>query len=250
VATRTVQGDYGVLHVDQLAGLDPAGQRPHGPHAVGDDREYAQPRRRADSTLFERHRDLRLGRSHGLRRHLDGARLFNAVVATGIGAERSGPGISTRSASASAKGWEPRSVRPWQGPRELIQLARRHRKVFGGGMRQAGIIAAGALYALENHIDRLADDHASAQILADAVRQCEGLTLQPEQIDTNMVIFRVDPALGTAAAMVEALREQGVLVLATSPVKIRAVTHLDVNEQQVRRAGEILRQVAEACRSK
>jgi threonine aldolase len=115
-------------------------------------------------------------------------------------------------------------------------------------MRQAGIIAAGALYALEHHIDRLAEDHASAQILAEAVRATDGLQLEPDQIDTNMVIFRVDPMLGTAGEMAAVLRDRGVLVLATSPVKIRAVTHLDVNRQQVHQAGEILQDVAAAMR--
>ena len=92
------------------------------------------------------------------------------------------------------------------GPRDLIRLARRHRKVLGGGMRQAGIIAAGALYALENHVERLAEDHANAQRLAEAIRATEGLELQPPEIDTNMVIFHVDPALATAAQLVSALQ--------------------------------------------
>jgi threonine aldolase len=249
VATRTVQGDCGVLHVDQLRDLI----RPANDHMV-----------RTRLVTIENTHNRGAGRiqpypnvtaicdwaeSHGLRRHLDGARLFNAVVATGIAAEQWSRHFDTVSVCFS-KGLGAPVGSALAGPRELIQLARRHRKAFGGGMRQAGIIAAGALYALENHIDRLAEDHATAQILADAVRQCEGLTLQPEQIDTNMVIFRVDPALGSAADFVAALREQGVLVLATSPVKIRAVTHLDVKQERVRRAGQILQQVAEACRSK
>jgi threonine aldolase len=92
------------------------------------------------------------------------------------------------------------------GPKDLIRVARRHRKVLGGGMRQAGIIAAGALYALENHVDRLAEDHANAKLLAEAIRATEGLELQPPEIDTNMVIFRVDPALATAAQLVSDYR--------------------------------------------
>src|SRR5690606_39301895 len=97
------------------------------------------------------------------------------------------------------------------GTKEMIREARRHRKLFGGGMRQAGIIAAGALYALENNIARLADDHANAQILAEAIRDIDGLTLQPDQVDTNIVIFHVDPTLGTAAEFVARLKEHGVL---------------------------------------
>ena len=244
VATRTVQGDAGVLHVDQLRDLI----RPANDHMV-----------RTRVVTLENTHNRGAGRiqpyenvvqicawaeSHGLRRHLDGARLFNAAVATGIPPADWSRHFDTVSVCFS-KGLGAPVGSALAGPRELIQLARRHRKVFGGGMRQAGIIAAGALYALEHHIDRLADDHATARILANAIRQSAGLRLDPEQVDTNMVIFRIDPALGTAADMVGALRERGVLVLATSPVKIRAVTHLDVDEAQVRRAGQIIQEVAE-----
>jgi threonine aldolase len=134
------------------------------------------------------------------------------------------------------------------GPRDLIRLARRYRKLFGGGMRQVGVIAAGALYALEHHVERLAEDHAHAQLLAAAVRETEGLRLDPEQIDTNMVIFDVAPAVGGADGLVAALKLEGVLVAATGPSRIRAVTHLDVNEAQVRQAGHILKRVVQQLR--
>ena len=104
-----------------------------------------------------------------------------------------------------------RSARRLVGPADLIRQARRHRKALGGGMRQAGIIAAGALYALEHNIERLAEDHANARILADAVRATPGLKLDPETVDTNIVIFELDPELGTAAAFCARLRDEGVL---------------------------------------
>ena len=122
--------------------------------------------------------------------------------------------------------------------------ARRHRKVFGGGMRQVGIIAAGALYALQHHRERLVDDHRNAQIVAEGVRAADGLTLEPSEIDSNMIIFRVDPALGTAPEVVAALQEKGVLVLAIGPDKVRAVTHLDVDEAGVRRGAEAIGEAA------
>jgi threonine aldolase len=247
VATRTVQGDAGVLHVDQLRDLI----RPANDHMVRTRLVTLENTHNRGAGRIQPYENVvqicAWAKSHGLRRHLDGARLFNAAVATGIPVVDWSRHFDTVSVCFS-KGLGAPVGSALAGPRELIQLARRHRKVFGGGMRQAGIIAAGALYALEHHIDRLADDHATARILADAVRQCAGLRLDPEQVDTNMVIFRVDPALGTAAGMVDALRERGVLVLATSPVKIRAVTHLDVDEAQVRRAGQIIREVAEQMR--
>jgi threonine aldolase len=132
------------------------------------------------------------------------------------------------------------------GPRELIARARRHRKLFGGGMRQAGVIAAAALYALDHHIERLADDHQNARLLAAAIRKIDGLELYPAEIDTNIVIFRVDPRLGTAADFVAGLKAQGLLMLAVGPQLIRAVTHLDVGRSDVEQAGIVLRAVAEA----
>jgi threonine aldolase len=247
VATRTVQGDAGVLHVDQLCELI----RPANDHMVRTRLVTLENTHNRGAGRIQPYENVvqicAWAESHGLRRHLDGARLFNAAVATGIPVADWSRHFDTVSVCFS-KGLGAPVGSALAGPRELIQLARRHRKVFGGGMRQAGIIAAGALYALENHIDRLADDHATARILADAVRQCAGLRLDPDHVDTNMVIFRVDPGLGTAADMVDALRERGVLVLATSPVKIRAVTHLDVDESQVRRAGQIIWDVAEQMR--
>src|SRR5262249_31952193 len=142
--------------------------------------------------------------------HLDGARLFNAVVASGVAATQWAEHFDTVSVCFS-KGLGAPVGSALVGPRELIKKAVRHRKVFGGGMRQAGIIAAAALYALENHVDRLADDHANAQVLADAVRRLPGLELRPEKVDTNIVVFHIAPELGTAAQWHDRLADRGVL---------------------------------------
>ena len=96
-------------------------------------------------------------------------------------------------------------------------------------MRQAGIIAAGALYAMENNIERLAEDHADAQVLADSIRQSEGLTLQPEIVDTNILFSMSNRVWGTASEFVDAMRAEGVLTMAVAPQLIRLVTHLDVD---------------------
>jgi threonine aldolase len=130
------------------------------------------------------------------------------------------------------------------GEAEAIERARRHRKVMGGGMRQSGVLAAAALYALEHNLDRLAEDHANAQALAAAVRETPGLSLDPPQVDTNIVIFRIDERLGTAADLNNRLREQGVHMLAFAKHKIRAVTHHDVTASDVARAADVLRRVA------
>jgi threonine aldolase len=125
-----------------------------------------------------------------------------------------------------------------------MKEARRHRKLFGGAMRQDGIIAAGALFALQNNRGRLVEDHANAQILAAAVREAEGLSLWPETVETNIVIFRVEPKLGSAAEFAAELKGQGVLSLAIGPQQVRMVTHLDVNEGQCRQAGRIIVETA------
>lgn len=243
VATRTVEGEYGVLKPGQLVGLI----RPVNDHLV-----------RTRLLCLENTHNRGAGRvqpyeyvaeccswahENGVRTHLDGARLFNAVVATKIPADRWARHFDTVSICYS-KGLGAPVGSALAGPKEMIKEARRHRKLFGGGMRQAGIIAAGALYAMENNIERLVDDHTNAQLLAETIRQCEGLTLQPDVVDTNIVIFRVDPALGTAQEFLSKLKEHNVLMLAISPTQIRAVTHLDVSEQQVRAACEVLKSLA------
>ena len=179
-----------------------------------------------------------------MKTHLDGARLFNAVAATGIAADQWSKHFDTVSVCFS-KGLGAPVSSALAGPAEMIREARRHRKCFGGAMRQVGIIAAGALYAMQHHRERLVEDHAHAQILADAVRATDGIRLLAPQVDTNIVFIEVDPSLGTAAEFVTGLRHEGVLALAITPTRVRAVTHLDVDEPAVRRAAEVITQVAE-----
>lgn len=188
----------------------------------------------------------RWAHSEGLATHLDGARLFNAVVATGISAADWSRHFDTVSICFS-KGLGAPIGSALAGPADLIKRARRHRKLFGGGMRQAGIVAAAALYALDHHVDRLADDHAHAQRLADAIRHIEGIDLDSPRVDTNIVIFSVDPRLGTAAEFAAHLRSRGLLMLAIGKQQVRAVTHLDLTAADVERAGEILLKCAAAA---
>jgi threonine aldolase len=247
VSPRTVEGDYGVLHVDQLRELI----RPSS-----DDNDHLVFTR---LVCLENTHNRGAGRvqpysqvveicqwahDHGLRTHLDGARLFNAVVATGIDAADWAQHFDTVSVCFS-KGLGAPVGSALAGPRDAIREARRHRKLFGGGMRQAGIIAAGALYGLQHHRDRLADDHEKAQRLVKALGQCEPFRLTPPDVDTNMVIFEVDRACGTAADVVERLEAAGVRTLPTSRWKVRAVTHLDVSHADVDRACDALVHVAQ-----
>jgi threonine aldolase len=239
VAARTVPGDYGVLRLEQLLDL----VRPANAHMVRTRLVCLENTHNRGAGRVQPYEYVTAicgwARAQGLRTHLDGARLWNAAVATGIPARQWAQHFDTVNVCFS-KGLGAPVGSALAGPRELIAAALRHRKVLGGAMRQAGVLAAAALYALDHHLDRLADDHANAQRLAAGIRGIAGLTLTPDTVDTNILIFRVDPALGTAAEYAERLKARGLLVLATAPQAIRAVTHLDVSAADCDRAVEIL----------
>jgi threonine aldolase len=172
-------------------------------------------------------------RNHGLQLHLDGARLWNAAVATRIQERDYAAHFDTVSVCFS-KGLGAPVGSALVGSRGFIERARRFRKMFGGGMRQAGIIAAGALFALRQHRDRLAEDHANAKSLAFGLAAVSGLDADPAEVETNMVRFRVRSL--QAQHLVNRLRAQGVLVLAVGPDTIRAVTSLMVSSEDIQAA--------------
>ena len=178
-------------------------------------------------------------REHHLALHLDGARLFNAVVASGLPATTWAEPFDTVSICFS-KGLGAPVGSAIAGTKEAIRRAHRLRKVLGGGMRQSGILASGALFALEHHIERLAEDHAHARIIAEAVERAPGLRLEAGMPETNLVWIEVDPELGTAATFADRLREQGVLISVLGPQTVRAVTHLDVDRDAAVMAAETI----------
>src|SRR5262249_55813642 len=159
--------------------------------------------------------------------HLDGARLWNAIVATGIAGAEWAANFDSVSVCFS-KGLGAPIGSALVGSREFVTRARRIRKLFGGGMRQAGGAAARALYAVEHHIERLADDHTNARVLAQAIADTPGLRLDPPDVDTNLVWFEADTDLGSARDVATALKQRGVLVHPAGPQTLRACTHLDV----------------------
>ncbi|MBX3645546.1 MAG: low-specificity L-threonine aldolase [Rubrivivax sp.] len=178
-----------------------------------------------------------LARRHGLATHLDGARLFNAAVALastdGGDARAQAKAMASHFDSVSvcfSKGLGAPVGSALVGSAELIARAHRLRKMLGGGMRQAGGLAAAALHALEHHVDRLAEDHALAARLADGLRGIAGLQVQSAQ--TNIVFVQVQD--GRGPALLEHLRKQG--VLATGLIGLRFVTHLDVDRAGIERA--------------
>ena len=179
-------------------------------------------------------------RSNGLAMHLDGARVWNAIVASGVPARVWGESFDTVSVCFS-KGLGAPVGSALLGPRDLIKQARRVRKLFGGGMRQAGFLAAACLYALDHHVERLAEDHANARLIAAAVRDVPGLELVPPEVETNLVWFEASPSQGTAKDVAGRLREKGVLVSALGDRVLRAVTHLDASRRQCEQAAEAIR---------
>ncbi len=181
--------------------------------------------------------------ANGLQTHLDGARLFNAVVASGISANQWAQHFDTVSVCFS-KGLGAPVGSALVGTQDMIQTMRRHRKLFGGGMRQSGIIAAGALFALENNIERLAEDHANAKIIGQAIVETAGLQLDLERVETNIIVFEVDQSLSTAAEFCEAAHQHGVWMYPFSHKHVRAVTHLHVTAEDARAAGVKIGEVA------
>jgi threonine aldolase len=157
---------------------------------------------------------------------MDGARLMNAVVASGVPASEYARGFDTVWVDFT-KGLGAPLGACLAGSRELIDEAWRYKQMIGGALRQAGIVAAGALYALDHHVERLAEDHANARRLAVGLAEIEGVSVGP--VETNIVVFEVDDAPGLVAA----LERDGVLMGALGPGRVRAVTHLDVSTGDV-----------------
>ncbi len=245
VSPRTLEGDYGILDFSQLEGKI----RPINDHMVRTRLVCLEnTHNRGGGRIFplEKIQAIRAWtQRHGLALHLDGARLWNAVVATGVTLRTWANEFDSVSVCFS-KGLGAPVGSALVGPRAFITRARRVRKLFGGGMRQAGVLAAAALYALDHHRDRLAEDHRNARTLAEAVADTPGLRLTPPDVQTNILIIEVDRDLGSAADVQRTLNEHGVLVLTTGPQHLRAVTHLDVSAAQAERAAEVFRKAVPA----
>lgn len=168
-----------------------------------------------------------IARRHGIRLHVDGARLFNAAVALGVPAAALAQPADSISFCLS-KGLAAPAGSLLCGDRPFIARARRARKLLGGGMRQAGVLAAAGIVALEEMVERLVLDHENASRLARGLAAIEGIALDPRTVRTNIVYFEVVKPGLTAAALAEALRSEGVRLLATGPRTLRAVTHYEV----------------------
>ncbi len=176
---------------------------------------------------------LDIAREHDLLTHLDGARLLNAVVASGVSAADWAAPFHTAWIDFT-KGLGAPVGACLAGSQAFIDEAWRYKQMIGGAMRQAGIIAAAGLHALDHHVERLADDHARAARLAHGLAEIPGVELDPAAVQTNIVVFTVLDG----AALCAALERDGVLMSRMGPTRVRAVTHLDVDDAGIERALE------------
>jgi threonine aldolase len=185
----------------------------------------------------------KLAHNHGLKVHLDGARIFNAAIALGVPASRLVKDVDSVSFCLS-KGLSAPVGSVLCGSSVYIERARKFRKMLGGGMRQAGVIAAAGIVALETMIDRLADDHANAKRLAQGLSRIKGIALAQESVETNIVMFELSPELAVSE-FINGLKEKGVKVGSRGGNLFRAVTHRMISTKDI---DEALTRIETTCR--
>ena len=184
----------------------------------------------------------RVAKDSGVRLHLDGARIWNASVATGIELRSYADCVDSLSVCFS-KGLGTPVGSILIGTREFIETARKYRKIFGGGMRQVGILAAAALYALDHNVERLKEDHVKAKFLAGELSAIRTLAVDPAEVETNMVIIETEKTGKTQEEVLLLLKEHGVLLTPERSSAVRAVMHLDVSMAQVKQAAKVFHSV-------
>ncbi|MEM9943485.1 MAG: GntG family PLP-dependent aldolase [Planctomycetota bacterium] len=246
VATRTVKGSNSVLNLNQLTNLI----RPNNEHMAQTKLLCIENTHNKGGGVVQPYETVvevcQWAHNNGLATHLDGARIFNAIVASGVSAQQWGQHFDTISVCFS-KGLGAPVGSCLIGSNEMVAKMRRHRKLFGGGMRQSGFLGAAALFALENNVERLADDHKHARIIAETVSDTDGLTLDVDQVETNILVFRVDPDLMSATEFCEQAKLAGVWMFPFSHEDVRAVTHVHITEQDAIEAGNRIRAIALAA---
>ena len=195
----------------------------------------------AGGIVFPQTEAERVGKTakeHGVASYLDGARLWNAAVAAGTPPDRLAAPFDLVSVAFS-KGLGAPGGSMLAGSRELIALASRYRRMAGGAMRQVGFFAAAGLYALDHHLERLAEDHAHARFMAATLAGSSRITLA-ESVQTNIIVFDTVPPAPAATEVVAKARDRGVLLFAFGPRTLRVVTHLDVSREECEHAAQVL----------
>jgi threonine aldolase len=240
VTSRTVRAEHGIIELAQLRDKI----RPINDHMVRTRLICLEnTHNRGGGRIFpvEKIQEISFwARSHNLSMHLDGARLWNAIVATAVPAAEWCKHFDTVSVCFS-KGLGAPVGSALAGPADFIAKARRYRKIFGGAMRQAGVLAAACLYALDHNVNRLAEDHHNARMIAEAIADVPGLRLEPLEVHTNLVWFEVEPQLGEVKDVLAKLKSRGVLVGGGDGRVLRACTHLDVSAADAERAADVIR---------
>jgi len=200
---------------------------------------------RAGGTIFpleEVEKIYELAKRNNIKMHLDGARLWNAVIATVIPLHKWARYFDSVSVCLS-KGLGAPIGSVIAGTEDFIKKARRNRKMYGGGMRQVGIIAAAGIYAIENNFNRIAEDHRNARLLAERLSQIEGIQIETESVQTNIVVINIEKSKKDVSQVIEQLKSKGVLVVSFGKNKMRAVAHLDVSRNDILEAVEKFREV-------
>jgi threonine aldolase len=243
VQTRTLKSDHGLLDPSEIeAAIRPPGNY-HLPRTALICLENTHNLWGGRIVPLQNMEAIRsVARKHGIRVHLDGARIFNASVASGVPVKKYAACADTVMFCLS-KGLCAPIGSILLGSKGDIVRAVKLRKMLGGAMRQVGIIAAAGIVALEEMVDRLAEDHENARKLAEGFASLHGLSVNLEYVDTNIVIVNTSPELPPAIKIEEALREHGILALALGPRFMRFVTHHDVNSQDVDRTLSIMRKI-------
>jgi threonine aldolase len=238
-------GSRGVFTAEEfLAARKPRGSMTYPPTTLV---EIENTHNRGGGVIFPQDEVGRIcdaARRHGVATYADGARLWNAAVACGIPPGGLAAPFDLVSVALS-KGLGAPGGSLLAGSRDLIARSVRYRRMLGGAMRQVGIFAAAGLYALDHHVDRLAEDHANARRIAERLAASSRIVLDLASVQTNILIFDLAPEAPDGEAFVARAHERGVLVFAFGPRRIRAVTHLDVSREECERAAEILAQIAE-----
>jgi threonine aldolase len=242
VQPRTLRGHSGILDPEEIRQAIRA-PNIHVPRTALVCLESSHNRGGGAVYPLETFREIRkIASTHGLAVHLDGARLFNACVATGVSAaETAAQADSVTFCLSKGLGAPVGSL--VVGTRPFIDRARRARKTLGGGMRQAGILAAAGIVALETMVDRLREDHENARILAEGLAALPGIQIDPARVQTNIVIFRVERPDLDAPGLILKLAEQGIKAFHISPQAIRMVTHKDVDRNGILRTLDVMREI-------
>jgi threonine aldolase len=234
---------------DFLAALKPRGHLIYPPTTLV---EVEDTHNRAGGVVFPAAELERIGeaaREHGVASYLDGARLLNAAVARGDEPAALAAAFDLVAISLS-KGLGAPVGSVLAGRRADVEALVRYRRMLGGAMRQSGVVAAAGIVALEQNVERLAEDHANARLLAERLTRSSRVVIELDRVETNIVVFRLAEDAPDAATVVARAAERGVLVFAFGPRTVRAVTHLDVDRGACERGAEILVEVAESSPSR